>query len=78
MLQEKAKRASEELGDSEFTAFVNGWLEIFKKRFNIKSKNIGGEAGGVRQETVTFWQERLPNISSGYSPENIFNMDETG
>ena len=78
MLQEKAKRASEELGDSEFTAFVNGWLDRFKKRFNIKSKNISGEAGGVREETVTSWQERLPNILSGYSPENIFNMDETG
>ena len=35
MLQEKAKRASEELGDSEFTA-SNGWLDRFKKRFNIK------------------------------------------
>lgn len=78
MLQEKAKRASEELGDSGFTAFVNGWLDRFKKRFNIKSKNISGEAGGVREETVTSWQERLPNILSGYSPENIFNMDETG
>lgn len=77
MLQEKAKRASEELGDSEFTA-SNGWLDRFKKRFNIKSNVISGEAGGVREETVTSWQERLPNILSGYSPENIFNMDETG
>ena len=77
MLQEKAKQASEELGDSEFTA-SNGWLDRFKKRFNIKSKVISGEAGGVREETVTSWQERLPNILSGYSPENIFNMDETG
>ena len=77
MLQEKAKRASEELGDSEFTA-SNGWLDRFKKRFNIKSKVISGEAGGVREETVTSWQECLPNISSGYYPEDIFNMDETG
>ena len=68
MLQEKAKRASEELG----------WLDRFKKRFNIKGKVISGEAGGVREETVTSWQEGLPNILSSYSPENIFNMDETG
>lgn len=46
-MQEKAKRASEELGDSEFTAFVNGWLDRFKKRSNIKSKNIR-----VRQEVL--------------------------
>lgn len=77
MLQEKAKRASEELGDSEFRA-SNGWLDRFKKTFNIKSNVISGEAGGVREETVTSWQERLPNILSSYSPENIFNMDETG
>lgn len=77
MLQGKAKRPSEELGDSEFT-MSNGWLDRFKKRFNIRSKVISGEAGGVREEIVTSWQERLPNILSGYSPENIFNKDETG
>ena len=77
MLQGKAKRPSEELGDSEFT-MSNGWLDRFKKRFNIRSKVISGEAGGVRDEIVTSWQERLPNILSGYSPENIFNKDETG
>ena len=77
MLQGKAKRPSEELGDSEFT-MSDGWLDRFKKRFNIRSKVISGEAGGVREEIVTSWQERLPNILSGYSPENIFNKDETG
>ena len=77
MLQGKAKRPSGELGDSEFT-MSNGWLDRFKKRFNIRSKVISGEAGGVREEIVTSWQERLPNILSGYFPENIFNKDETG
>lgn len=75
MLQGKAKRPSEELEDSEFT-MSNGWLDRFKKRF--RSKVISGEAGGVREEIVTSWQERLPNILNGYSPENIFNKDETG
>ena len=77
MLQGKAKRPSGELGDSEFT-MSNGWLDRFKKRFNIRSKVISGEAGGVRDEIVTSWQERLPNILSGYFPENIFNKDEIG
>ena len=76
MLQEKAKRASEELGDSTFTA-SNGWLDRFKKRYNITSKVISGEAGGVSEETVSSWKERLPSILSGYSPENVLNMDET-
>ena len=77
MLQEKAKRASEELGDSTFKA-SNGWLDRFKKRYNITSKVISGEAGGVSEETVSSWKERLPSILSGYSPENVLNMDETG
>ena len=77
MLQEKAKRANEELGDSTFKA-SNGWLDRFKKRYNITSKVISGEAGGVSEETVASWKERLPSILSGYSTENILNMDETG
>ena len=59
MMQEKAKRASEELGDSEFTA-SNRWLDRFKKRFNIKNRFIIGEAGGVREETVRSWQTSYP------------------
>ena len=77
MLQEKAKRANEELGDATFKV-SNGWLDRFKKRYNITSKVISGEAGGVSEETVASWKERLPSILSGYSPENVLNMDETG
>ena len=69
MLQEKAKRANEELGDATFKA-SNGWLDRFKKRYNVTSKVISGEAGGVSEETVASWKERLPSILSGYSPEN--------
>ena len=77
MLQEKAKRANEELGDATFKA-SNGWLDRFKKRHNITSKVISGEAGGVSEETVASWKERLPSILSGYSPENVLNMPEMG
>ncbi|KAM7428132.1 hypothetical protein ABFA07_020850 [Porites harrisoni] len=77
MLQGKAKRANEELGDATFKA-SNGWLDRFKKRYNITSKVISGEAGGISEETVASWKERLPSILSGYSPENVLNMDETG
>ena len=73
----KAKRAREELEPIEITA-SNGWLDRFKKRFAIKNKVISGEAGGVREETVTSWQERFPDIFCSFSPENIFSMDETG
>ena len=45
-MQGKAKRPSEELGDSEFT-MSNGWLDRVKKRFNIRSK-----VKVVRQEAL--------------------------
>ena len=73
MLQKKAKRASEELGGSEFTV-SNRWLDRFKKRFKSSSKVIGGEAGGFREETARALTECLERLL----PENIFNMDETG
>ena len=77
MLQEKTKRANEELGDATFKA-SNRCLDRFMKRYNIKSKVISGEAGGISEETVASWKERLPSILSGYSTENVLNMDETG
>ena len=51
MLQEKAKRANEELVDATFKA-SNGWLDRFKKRYNITSKVISGEAGGISEKTA--------------------------
>ena len=75
MLQEKAKRASEELGDSEFTV-SNRWLDRFKKRFKSSSKVIGGEAGGFREETaraLTEYLERLlPRTSSTWTRQDNF------
>ena len=69
MLQEKTKRANEELGDATFKA-SNGCLDRFMKRYNIKSKVISGEAGGISEETVASWKERLPSILSGYSTQS--------
>ena len=77
MLPEKAKRVNEELGDVTFKA-SNGWLDRFKKRYNITSKVIIAEAGSVSEETLASWKERLPSILSGYTPANVLNMDETG
>lgn len=77
MIQAKALEFAAELGDSEFKA-SNGWLEKFRKRHDIKFRSICGESSSVDMETVTNWEEKLPSLISGYSPENIFNADETG
>ena len=39
---------------------------------------MSSESGDVSEETVTAWQERLVTIVRSYSPEDIWNEDETG
>ena len=57
---------------------IQGKVQYNKERHNITSKVISGKAGGVSEDTVASWKERLPSILSSYSPENVLNMDETG
>lgn len=63
----------------DFTA-SNGWLESFRIAYGIRetTTTISGEAGDVNITTVKAWMERLPEISAGYTPDNILNMDELG
>ena len=77
MIQAKALEFAEELGIESFKA-SNGWLERFRKRHDIKFRAICGESSSVNSETVSNWEEKLPSIIQGYSPENILNADETG
>ena len=77
MIQEKALAIAKELGLPEFKA-SNGWLRSFKDRHNIAGARVCGESGSVDSTTVADWQEKLPSIIDGYSPSDIFNMDETG
>ncbi|XP_035673006.1 tigger transposable element-derived protein 4-like [Branchiostoma floridae] len=37
-----------------------------------------GESAGVDSTVVEDWKEKLPHITAGYAPEDIYNMDESG
>ena len=63
--------------DHNFKA-SDGWLEKWKKRHNVKSYAICGESGNVDIDKAEEWKAFLASLCDGYTPANIFNMDETG
>ena len=64
ILMEKAKEISHRLGHPEgsFKA-SNGWLEAWKKRYNIKQVAVSGESGDVSGDTVSSWREGFQRSS---------------
>ena len=71
---EKAKEISEKLGKPHFKG-SRGWLEKWKKKYNVRQMTVCGESGDVCGMMVDSWKERL---SEGYAKEDIWNMDEIG
>ena len=57
-LCEKVKQIAEYLG---FKA-SNGWLNRWKRQYNVKRMEIGGESGDMHRETVESWKERLTKL----------------
>lgn len=56
----------------------NGWIDNFKKRHNLKQYGIHGEAASAPVENIEEMRESLRQVLRSYSPEDIFNCDETG
>lgn len=56
----------------------NGWLESFRSRHNITFNVVSGERGSVDLDVVDDWKQTLAGICADYSPEDIWNLDETG
>ena len=57
----------------------DGWLDCWKKRYNISFKTASGEANACTSEMVVPWEEiMLPTILSKYKLNQIYNGDEFG
>lgn len=68
---------AEHLQKPKFKA-SNGWLDRWKKQYNIRHVKITGQSGDVSGVTVESWKERIPELLQEYTSENIWNLDETG
>lgn len=77
LLQEEALILAEKMGIKGFEA-SNGCLESFIKQHNIHNMTVAGEVWGFRDETIESWDERAREVTKGWKPQNVWNMDETG
>jgi Tc5 transposase DNA-binding domain len=79
MIKEKAFFFAQEFNiRCEDISFSNGWIEKFKRRNNIRSYRLHGEANSAPLETLAEERKKLQTILQDYTLDNIFNADETG
>ncbi|KAL4096693.1 hypothetical protein QTP88_021598 [Uroleucon formosanum] len=78
VLKTKAENFAQQLGIIDFKA-SEGWLGKFKQRHNITYGKISGEALNVDLNVTNSWLINVwPKLNEKYTPDNIFNADETG
>jgi hypothetical protein len=64
------------ISDLEFS-YSHGWLDKYKKRFNIKLHTVSGESGGVDMDVVSRGILMLKEEINQYKLDDVFNFDET-
>ncbi|KAL3890542.1 hypothetical protein ACJMK2_002824 [Sinanodonta woodiana] len=76
---ETLKACEVEESTETFTA-SHGWFQRFRRRFNLHNWNISGEAACADVEAAEIFVDQFEEIieKGRYSPEQIFNVDETG
>ena len=80
-MMQRAGELAEMLGipKGEFKCST-GWLDRFKERHGISFKRICGEENAVDtgSDQMEEWHRTLSVILKEYSPDNVYNADETG
>lgn len=56
----------------------DGWLNSFKKRFNIRWRVLHGEAASVDKIRANVARQELQDTTAGYSLIVIYNTYESG
>jgi transposase-like protein len=77
LIMAKAEKLAEKLNIHDFKP-NNGWLYCFKIRRSLIYKTICGESASVTPEMTSEWRnDTLPSLLQGYSPDDVYNADET-
>ena len=72
----KAIEFAEKMNVENFKA-SDGWLDRWKKRFNVSFKTVSGESNACTDEMVTPWkQTTLRTILPKYDLNQIYSTDE--
>ena len=83
-IREKAKKMydyfSSKNGEKKSFVASKGWFEKFKARFMFHNLRITGESASADHVAAATYPEHLEKLikEKGYSPEQVFNADETG
>jgi hypothetical protein len=77
LIREKARQLATKYNVDAFEA-SNGWLERFKKRFQIEYKTIHGESESVNTIVVNDWMSKIRSLIEGYKACDVYNGDEFG
>lgn len=78
ILKSRAEELAKSLGAVDFNA-SNGWFSRWLKRENIIYAKPAGEKAEADNVAADSWlREEWPVLREEYSPNNIFNADETG
>lgn len=80
LLQAKAKEIWAQLlqyANKPVPEFSTGWLEGFKKRFQVSSRVRHGEAGSTSASAEQEMRS-LQTVAGEYEEDNVYNMDESG
>lgn len=80
ILKEKAIILHAKLGGKDTFTASDGWLSRWKKRHGVHFISVCGEKMSADQPAASGFSEKLKSIiaSEKYSPEQIYNIDETG
>ncbi|XP_008182612.1 tigger transposable element-derived protein 4-like [Acyrthosiphon pisum] len=78
ILLEKSKRICTTTRTHYNFKASSGWLTNWKKRHDVVFRTVCGEKASVDTHCCSNWIKNLPDVLTGYSSNDIFNVDETG